>query len=219
MEQTVDVEEIKLLESLSAEEVAKLTERATTRNYKKNSLIMNEGDESDSLYIIESGKVKIFVSDEDGKEFTLNLLGPGDYFGELALIDGGPRSSSAITTEESKLLIIHKPYFEQFLKQHPEVSLRIIQGMSRLLRQLTDKSRGLALMTVYERVALTLLRMAEPVDGVMTIKPKITHADLASMVGCRREMVSRIMSDLSKGEYIQTTDNATRLLKKLPARW
>ena len=205
--------------NFSDEELDQLTSRAVARSYKNQSLIMNEGDRSDSFYIIESGRVRIFVSDEEGKEFTLNTLEPGDYFGELSILDGSPRSASAITMEPTKLLIIQKHDFENFLRENPDASLKIVQGVTRLLRELTDKSRGLALKTVYERVTTLLLRLAEPVDGKLVVAQKITHADIASMVGCRREMVSRILSDLSKGEYIDTTDHRIAIQKKLPAKW
>jgi len=208
-----------LLDNLTQTETDIVMAHAKTRSYKKNSIIMTEGDTSDCLYMVKSGRVKIYVSEEDGKELTLNMMEQGDYFGELSMLDGNPRSTSAVTVGNTELLIIQKQDFEKVLKSNPEIALNIIVGISRLLRNLTGKTRDIALLSVYERIATLLQRFAIEADGKKVIQPKVTHAEMASMVGCRREMVSRIMSDLSKGGYISLVNNAIILNKKLPAKW
>ena len=180
---------------------------------------MTEGDESSSLYIVKNGRVKIYVSDAEGKELTLNVMQEGDYFGELSLLDGKPRSTSAITQEKTDLYVIQKADFEKVLNDNPDIARNIITGLSDLLRRLTEKTRDIALYTVYERIAILLQRFATESDGKFQIQPKLTHSEMASMLGCRREMVSRIMSDLSKGGYIAIENNAIVLNRKLPAKW
>ena len=205
--------------NLPETDMAILLAHAKTRSFKKNSIIMTEGDHTDSLYLVKSGRVKIYVSEEDGKELTLNMMEKGDYFGELSLLDGNPRSTSAITSENTDLLVIQKTDFEKVLKSNPEVAVNIIAGLSQLLRQLTIKTRDIALLPVYERIAVLLQRFAIEKNDQKIIEPKLTHAEMASMLGCRREMVSRIMSDLSKGGYITLAGNAIVINRKLPAKW
>lgn len=219
MAEGFSIEELSLFDTLPKSDLDALNSHARVSSYKKNSIIMTEGDESDSLYVVKSGRVKIFVSDEDGKELTLNVMEKGDYFGELSLMDGKPRSTSAITQEPTELFAIRKVDFEQVLKSNPDIALNIIKGLSGLLRNLTEKTREIALHTVYERIATLLQRFATQDEGKLQIKPKLTHAEMSSMVGCRREMVSRIMSDLSKGGYVTLDKNAIILNRKLPAKW
>ena len=213
------LEHVYLFQDLSADDLAQLAQRATLKRFPKNSVLVNEGDDTDSLYIIQSGKVKIYLSDEDGKELVLSLIGPGDYFGEIALLDESPRSASAMSLEECKIYVLNKPQFEAFLKQDTAVCLRVMRGLTRRLRELTDNMRDMALMDVYGRIAKTLTNLAEEQDGKLVITNKLTHKDLASMVGSSREMVSRIMKELSKGGYITVEKNRLIINDKLPARW
>jgi len=211
--------ELRLFDNLSQSDIDLLMSHAKTRSYKKNNIIMTEGDETNSLFMVKSGRVKIFVSDEEGKELTLNMMKTGDYFGELSLMDGLPRSTSAITVEPSELLVIQKADFEKVLESNPEIALNIIKGLSQLVRQLTIKARDIALHTVYERITALLTHFAVDINGKPTIRPKLTHAEMASMVGCRREMVSRIMSDLSKGDYITLANKEIIINRSLPEKW
>ncbi len=208
-----------LFEELSPDELASLTQRATLRSFPKNAIIVNEGDETDSLYVVHTGKVKIFLSDEDGKEVILNIQGPGDYFGEISLLDDAPRSASAMTLENSKLYTIPKRQFEAFIIENPEVSLRVMRGLTKRLRTLTGNVKNLALKDVYGRIASIFGTMAEDVDGKRVIKQRLTHRDIAAMVGSSREMVSRILKDLSDGGYITVDKTSITINEKLPARW
>lgn len=210
---------VPLFEDLSESELALLTQRAALRSFPKNAVLVTEGDATDSLYIIQSGKVKIFLSDEEGKEIILTIQNPGEYFGEISLLDSAPRSASAMALEDCKLYVVSKKDFEAFLVQHPEISLKIIRGLTARLRTLTDNVKSLALMDVYGRIANTLLKLAEDDDGKMVIKQRLTHKDIASMVGSSREMVSRIMKDLTRGGYLATDNNRITINERLPSRW
>ena len=208
-----------MLESLSSDDLAMLTKGAELQSIPKNTLLVKEGDDTDSLYVIQSGKVKIYLGGEEGKEVILNTPGPGEYFGEVALLDAASRMASVMTLEDSSLFVITKAEFERFLMSNPEISLRIIIGLTRILRGLTESVKSLALMDVYGRIANTLIKLAEQTDGKMVINRHLTHREIASMVGSSREMVSRIMQDLSKGGYITATKTSITINEKLPAHW
>ena len=192
----------------------------TTRSYPINSILINEGDDTDSLYVVLEGEVKVYASDEHGKEVILNILGPGEYFGELALMDNEPRSASVKTIKPTKVMIIAKQDFKKVLADNPEIAFNMIQSLSRQVRDLTNNVKSLALMDVYGRVAHTLLELAsEMEDGRMVIEQKLTHQDIADMVGASREMVSRILKDLVNGGYISIKSKIVTINEKLPAGW
>jgi CRP/FNR family cyclic AMP-dependent transcriptional regulator len=213
------LDRISLFSDLDEAELATLSGRAVRRQFQRNTIILNEGDHSDSLYLILSGKVKVFLSDETGKEVILNVQGPGEYFGELALIDAGPRSASVITLEKTRVAILSKPDFEAFLEKHPEANLKIMRGLVKRLRALSEDVRSLALMDVYGRVARLLLQLAEEEEDRRIIKETLTQQDIASRVGSSREMVSRILKDLRTGGYIEVKDRRIILKEPLPHGW
>ncbi len=213
------LDRISLFSELSASDLEAVTKLAVTRNFPKNTMILCEGDQSDSLYVILSGKVKVFLSDEEGKEVTLNVQGEGEYFGELALLDSAPRSASVVTLEKTRLAVISKSSFEQCMEKNPGIPLKVSRGLARRLRELSENVRSLALMDVYGRVAHTLLDMSEERDGKKIIPQKLTQREIASMVGASREMVSRILRDLSIGGYITIEKKIITINERLPAAW
>lgn len=215
----MSLEQISLFSELSEGDLDAISRLAVTRSFPKNTMIICEGDNSDSLYAILGGKVKVFLSDEDGKEVTLNLQGAGEYFGELALLDEAPRSASVMTVEDSKLTIISKNAFDKCMQDNPDIALKVMRGLARRLRDLTENVRSLALMDVYGRVARMLLDMAEEKDNKLVIPQRLTQRDIASMVGASREMVSRILRDLSTGGYITIHNKIITINERLPSGW
>lgn len=210
---------VSLFEGLSEGDLGMLAQHSVTRSYPKNAILINEGDRSDSLYVIESGKVKVFVSDEEGREMILNILAPGDYFGELALIDDAPRSASVMTLQPTKLVMISRADFQQCLRDSPEMAYNLIRNMAQRIRGLTDSVKSLALMDVYGRVARTLLDLAEESDGQLVIEQRLTHQEIANMVGASREMVSRILKDLTTGGYVTVDRERITIKERLPRHW
>ncbi len=188
------------------------------RSFPKNAVIVNEGDATDSLYVITEGRVKAFVSDNEGGEVILSTQGPGEYFGEMVL-DEGLRSASVMTLEPSRFLVVPKEDFREFVLKNPAFSVSLIEKLISRVRSLTESVKSLALMDVYGRVARLLLELAQEVDGVLVIEERLTQQDIANRVGASREMVSRILKDLSIGGYIAQTRERTVLLKKPPAHW
>ena len=213
------LDKISLFSELSASDLEAVKKLAVTRNFPKNTMILCEGDQSASLYVILSGKVKVFLSDEEGKEVTLNVQGEDEYFGELALLDSAPRSASVVTLEKTRLAVISKASFEECMEKNPGISLKVSRGLARRLRELSENVRSLALMDVYGRVAHTLLDMSEEHDGKKIIPQKLTQREIASMVGASREMVSRILRDLSIGGYITIEKKIITINERLPAAW
>lgn len=210
------LENIIIFSELSQPELKILENHMITRTFRKNTVVINEGDEANSLYIILSGKVKVFLSNEDGKEIIINTQGAGDHFGELALLDEAPRSASVMTTEKSSIGVISKVDFVNVLTKHPELALKLIRELTRQIRLLSENVKTLALMDVYGRVAKTLLGMVEHQDGHLVIENRPTQQDIANRIGASREMVARIMKDLVTGNYISIDGKRLVINEKLP---
>ena len=213
------IKQIGLFSGLNDEQVGTIAEIATKRSYPKNAIIINEGDETDSLYLILSGKVKVVLSDEDGKEVIISILEPGDYFGELSLIDSEPRSARVVTMVDCQFSIIHKSDFDQVTESNPALVKNLLIGLAQRLRAANKNIESLALMDVYGRVARTLLQFAEVDGDERIIREKLTQKDIANMVGASREMVSRIFKDLTTGGYISVNGGIITIKEKLPAHY
>ena len=164
---------------------------------------MATGDAIDSLYIVISGRLKVMMGDAEGKEVILSLIGPGEFFGEMGLIDDSPRSASVITIEPCELLSVTKRDFKNCLSGNFEMSMTVMRGLVRRLREADRKIGSLALLDVYGRVARLLLDMSEEVNGQKTVTKRLPKQDIAKMIGASREMVSRVMKDLQMGGYIE----------------
>lgn len=204
---------------LSQEDMQLVAGYGVSRSYSKNTILVNEGDQSEMFYIILTGKVKVYVSDEKGKEVLLNMAGPGEYFGELAIIDDAPRSASVMTLEACQMAVVSRAQFERCLAEHPGFAMGLIRTLVKRVRSLTDQVKGLALLDVYGRVAHTLLNLATEQQGKLVIEQRLTHQEIANMVGASREMVSRILKDLSTGGYIRIEDKKMVIPRQLPASW
>lgn len=204
---------------LTEAELRALSGHGAVKSFPRHAVIVNEGDETDSLFVILSGRVKVFLADEGGREIVLGTQGAGEYFGEMAL-DGGTRSASVMTLEPSKFAVISGRNLHEFLRAHPEFSVRLVEKLIRRIRALTESVKSLALMDVYGRVARLLLDLAEEDDrGVLVIREKLTQADVASRVGASREMVSRILKDLAVGGYISVKQKHITVHKAPPRHW
>ena len=207
-----------LFAGLCEEELQSLERHSFTKTFPKNTVLVTEGDHTDSFYIILSGKVKVYVSDEEGKEVVLGTYGPGDYFGEMVL-DEGPRSASVMTLELSSFAIISKAEINTFIARHPEMAIHIMKKLIQRARILTENVKSLALLDVYGRVARLLLSLATDRNGKLVIAENLTQQDLANRVGASREMISRILKDLSLGGYIKVEGRKITINKKPPPRW
>lgn len=206
------------VETLPAPLLETMAAMATVRAYGKHAIIVSEGDETDSLYILLSGRAKVFVSDENGREVQLNQIAAGEYFGEVTL-DGGPRSASVMALEDCRCAVVRRGELTAFLERNPEFALHVVRKLARRVRALTENVRSLALMDVYGRVARLLLELAEEREGRLVVEEPLTQKDIASRVGCSREMISRIFSDLADGGYVRREDRQLVIMRKPPPRW
>jgi len=213
-----DLQSIPLFEGVPDADLRALADRTVTRSYPKQAIIVNEGDESNSLYLILAGRVKIYLADEHGKELILAIKGPGQYFGEMVL-DEQPRSASVMTLEPAQFAILSRADFKAFLLSHAEVALQLIQNLIRVARGLNRNVRNLAMLDVYGRVARILLELAVERDGKLVIPEKLTQKDIAARVGASREMINRILRDLTTGGYVSVEDGRITINKAPPARW
>ncbi|MDB4453404.1 Crp/Fnr family transcriptional regulator [Pseudomonadales bacterium] len=210
---------VEIFSGLSDAELAALEESSIRRSYPKNTVIINENDVADSLYVIESGKVKVYCSDKNGKEFIMNTLGGGDYFGELALLDDDRRSASVRTMEKADFCIIYKQDFNQVLDLHPNIAKTLIRNITRRVRALTEKVKSLALQDVYGRVTKVLNSLATERNDEFYVEEKLTQQDIADRVGASREMVARILKDLTIGGYISFENRHIVIHRRLPANY
>lgn len=200
-------------------DLEKLATSAVKKSYPKNAVVINEGDEAGALFIILSGKVQTFLSNESGRTVTLSTQESGSFFGELSLLDGEPRSASVMTLEPTACLLFPRYAFQSWLQEHPNAAASIIQSLTRRIRTLTESIRGFALSDVYGRLVKALNGMAVSQGQEWTIQPKPSHQDLANLVGCSREMISRIMKDLGQGGYVSSEGKTLRIHRRLPLSW
>ena len=200
---TAVLKAVPLFASFPEEQLRMLTTMVSRRSAARGTTIMAGGDATDSLYIVLSGRLKVMMSDADGKEVILSILGPGEFFGEMGLIDDEPRSASVVTIEACELLSIAKRDFKKCMAENFEMTQNVMRGLVRRLREADRKIGSLALLDVYGRVARLLLDMAENVDGEKIVTKRLPKQDIAKMIGASREMVSRVMKDLQMGGYIE----------------
>lgn len=226
MSDAIDVlRPVELFQHLNDEQLSKLAAHSREVQFRKNAILMTEGDAGESMYVIQSGLVKVFVSDEDGKELVLYEQGAGAVIGDIALLDDEPRSASVSTLDKTTALMIGKASFIQCLKESPEMGLGIIRSLTQRLRHATEGSRSLALDNVYRRLAdkLQELSATDAQVGESTVgkrlEKKYSHQELGNMIGASREMVGKVMAELVKGEYIELQDGIIHMLKKLPRNW
>lgn len=199
--------------------VRELASRGQARSFPKNTVIINEGDRGDSLFVILSGKVKVYVSDDDGREMVLDMYGPGDYVGEMSL-DGRPRSASVMTMEPTTCSVVTRDILREAISKNADIAMTLISTLIDRARIATDNVKNLALMDVYGRVARLLLSLAkEQPDGKLLVPERMTQQDIADRVGASRDMISRIFKDLTIGGYVSVVDRQITINRKPPARW
>ena len=203
---------------LSEQDLNALSQHAVTRAYAKNTIIIHEGDQTDALYIILSGKIKVFLADEEGKEIVLDTQGPGEYFGEMVL-DEGPRSASVMTLEPSRFQLVPKDDVIALLRSHPDFAMHLVRKLIYRGRVLTEHVKSLALQNVYGRFVKLLHELAAQEDGRLVIADKPSQQEMANRIGASREMINRIVKDLATGGYITVEGTRIVIHKTLPADW
>jgi len=191
------LKKVSLFSQVGDDTLAGLAAQLRRKTFRKGTIVFHKDQAGDALYVIESGRIRIFLPTQGGEELTVEVAGPGDVFGELALLDGRPRSASAETLEDTVTFTISREEFQKYLSQTPPLAGALVELLSSRLRHVTEYAESLAFLDVHARLARTLLEMAERYgvqrEGI-EIDFDITQADLATMVGATRERVNRALA-------------------------
>jgi CRP/FNR family cyclic AMP-dependent transcriptional regulator len=198
---------VALFSGLDDAELEKLSKVSGRKRAERGAFVVRAGENTDSLYILLAGRAKVTNTDEEGREIILAWLGPGEFFGEMGLIDGSPRSANVVAAEPCELLFLSKEAFQRCLQDNFQVTQKLMKTLVLRLREADRKIESLALLDVYGRVARLLLDMSEVVEGRRVVKKKISKQDMAKMIGASREMVSKVMRDLELSGYIRYEDD------------
>jgi CRP/FNR family cyclic AMP-dependent transcriptional regulator len=198
--------------------LAAIAQGGVVRTFPKNTVLIHEGDVGDSLYIILAGRVKVYASNEEGKEVVLDFHGPGEYVGEMSL-DGAPRSASVLAVEPTRCAIVTRAQFRGFLDAHPDFAWHLITKLIHRVRVATENVKSLALSDVYGRLVRLLNALAVPQGDVHVVPEKLTQAEIAARVGASRDMVGKLLKDLAAGGYLSVDDRTITIRRRLPPGW
>lgn len=194
---------VPLFSSFSDQQIATLASWVQHRSYSRGAAILRAGEETDGLYVILSGRVKVLIPDEEGHEVILSLLGPQEYVGEMGLLDGLPSSATVEALEPCEVLRLPRTAFMSCLESNSEVAMLVLRDMVKRLRDADRKIESLALIDVYGRVARLIIDMAEQIDGQWVVPRAPAKQEIARMIGASREMVSRVVKDLQEKNLIR----------------
>jgi CRP/FNR family cyclic AMP-dependent transcriptional regulator len=188
------------------------------RTFPRHTVLINEGDVGDALYVVLAGRVKVYSSNEAGREFVIDFHGPGEYVGEMTL-DGAPRSASVVTVEPTTCAVVGRAQFRDFILAHPDFAMHLIERLIHRVRVTTGNLKSLALSDVYGRLVRLLNTLGTEVDGRLVIPEKLTQQEIADRVGASRDMIGKLMKDLVSGGYLAVEERTITVLKKLPTGW
>ncbi len=201
-----------LLTCAQAEAVA---DAVVKRRFKRGEVVVEQGSKSNTLFILLTGRARVVTADKRGREVILATLQPGDYLGEMGLIDNQAHSASVRAEVQTDMLALGRAEFARCLPENNSMAYAIMKGLVLRLRQADRKIESLALMDVYGRVARALLEFAQPArEGQLAVRERISRQDIAKMVGASREMVSRVMKDLEERGFVETRDDGSMWIKE-----
>jgi CRP/FNR family cyclic AMP-dependent transcriptional regulator len=205
---------VPLFSGLTEPQLEALAVGSARRSYPKGRTIVTEGESTQTMYILLAGRAKVQRSDSEGKEVILAVIASGEFFGEMSLIDEAPRSASVITIDPCEFMAITADAFRALLMQSPDLSMGVMRGLVRRLREADRKIETLALLDVYGRVARVLLDFSEDIDGERVVRNRLPRQEIAKMIGASREMVSRVMKGLEIDGYIATLPEGRLVLRE-----
>jgi CRP/FNR family transcriptional regulator, cyclic AMP receptor protein len=209
------IRRVPLFSMLTPSQAESVADAVIKRRFKRGELIVEQGKKSNALFIILTGRARVLTTDTRGREVILANLSPGDYIGEMSLIDNEPHSASVRAEVQTDVLMLGRVEFARCLPENTSMAYAVMKGLVQRLRHADRKIESLALMDVYGRVARALIEAAEAdAQGQLVIRDKVSRQDLAKMVGASREMVSRVMKDLEERGYIETLENNSVLIKE-----
>jgi CRP-like cAMP-binding protein len=193
---------VPIFSELSDGDITSLAGLSSRRRFPKDTVVFFENEEGDFFFMILEGRIKVTILGDDGREVILSMLGPGDFFGEMALLDNEPRSATAIAVEESELLQLHRTDFQTVLTDNRSIQSALIRILTARLRRANHQISTLALLDVYGRVARVIVDMAREEgrrlrDGRIAFR-RATHQEIANRIGTTRETVTRMLKDLER---------------------
>jgi CRP/FNR family cyclic AMP-dependent transcriptional regulator len=195
-----------------------LAARGSVRAYRKDVVIIQERDVGDSLFIILAGRVKVYTSGEDAREFVIGTHGAGQYVGEMSL-DGRPRSASIMTLEPTICSVVTRTTLREHIAKHPEFAFDVLAKVIERARRATESAAAMALQPVYGRLVRLMNELAVERNGERVLLERLTHQEIADRIGSSREMVSRLLTDLTRGGYVAIVEKHLVLRKPLPPAW
>ena len=209
------IRRVPLFSMLTAAQAESVSEAVVKSRYKRGEAIVEQGKKSNALSIILTGRARVITTDQRGREVILATMQPGDYVGEMSLIDNEPHSATVRAEVQTDVLVLGRLEFARCLPENSSMAYAVMKGLVQRLRHADRQIESLALMDVYGRVARALLEFSSPdADGNAVIRDKVSRQDLAKMVGASREMVSRVMKDLEERGFIETRSNGSMLVKE-----
>jgi CRP/FNR family transcriptional regulator, cyclic AMP receptor protein len=208
-----DLSRLALFQRFQPDDLELIAGYMVRTRYARGELIFRRGDPGRAIYVIESGRVKISLSSAEGKEVILALLGAGDFFGELAVLDGEPRSADAAAFEPTSLLVLLRQDLRRDLEARPRIAVELLAALSRRLRAADGVIADAAFLDVPGRVAQTLLRLAEDEQRAGAVGPRLTQAELAGLVGATRESVVRCLGAFERAGLIRRSGGRITVLR------
>ena len=211
------IKSVPLFSDLTDRELGLLAGSGSRRKFPAKNVVFQEGEPGEVLLIILSGKVKVILSGKDGQEFILAMLGPGNFFGEMAILESAPRSASVVTIEPCEFLLLSQKEVTALLMKHPTMALKILKNLSQRLRKTNEQIRSLVMFDIYGRVGRCLLNLAETqggrANGQFVVPNRPSFHELAKMVGCSRETLSRAIKALKDNGCLTVTRNTIYINK------
>ena len=208
------IRRVPLFSLLTNDQAQGIADAVVKRRFRRGEIIVEHMRKSNSLFILLTGRARVLTSDSRGREVILAVLQPGDYVGEMSLIDNEPHSATVRAEIQTDMLVLARPDFARCLPENSSLSYAILRGLVQRLRNADRQIESLALLDVYGRVARTLLDMAEDQGELKIIRNKVSRQDLATVVGASREMVSRVMKDLEERGMVETQENGSVIIKQ-----
>ena len=208
------IRRVPLFSMLTNDQAQGIADSVVKRRFRRGEIIVEHGRKSNALFILLTGRARVLTADNRGREVILAVLQPGDYVGEMSLIDNEPHSATVRAEIQTDMLILGRAEFARCLPENSSLSYAIMRGLVQRLRSADRQIESLALLDVYGRVARALLEMAIDDNGVKLIRNKVSRQDLAKVVGASREMVSRVMKDLEERGMIETQENGSVIIKE-----
>jgi len=194
---------VPLFAELSEDELRRIADVAIPRSFPKGVRVFHEGDTSDACYIVREGDLRVTREHSDGRAIALARLGPGDFFGELAMLDGGTRSASVETLTDAELLGLPASDVRRVIATHGDIAAKLIVAITRRLRETNERVARQSFQTVPSRVAGVLSQLiAEEMESEGGITVRMTQADLAQLAGTSRESVSRFLATLERAGVV-----------------